>query len=102
MFGIFSGGLDHLSPAYHLAIRGIGRAGVPSWLTDAPIEQLRSDWFATADVAQQKSIAAKIQQRALDVAAYIPCGQYFQPAAYRSDLTGVLAGLPLFTNVRRS
>jgi peptide/nickel transport system substrate-binding protein len=102
MFGIFSGGLDHLSPAYHLAIRGIGRAGVPSWLTDEPIEQLRTSWFAASSIAEQKAIAANIQKRALEVGAYIPCGQYFQPAAYRSDLTGVLSGLPLFTNVRRT
>ncbi|PJI37050.1 hypothetical protein CTI14_68980, partial [Methylobacterium radiotolerans] len=44
MFGIFSGGLDHLSPAYHLAVRGNGRAGVPSWLTDAPLEEDQGGW----------------------------------------------------------
>src|ERR1700709_97369 len=42
MFGIFSGGLDHLSPANHLVIRGNGRAGVPSWQTDTALEELRS------------------------------------------------------------
>ena len=102
MFGIFSGGLDHLSPAYHLAIRGNGRAGIPSWLTDAPLEELRAAWFAAPDLAAQKAIAARIQARALDVGAYIPCGQYFQPTAYRRDLEGMLTGLPLFWNLRRS
>jgi peptide/nickel transport system substrate-binding protein len=102
MFGIFSGGLDHLSPAYHLASRGNGRAGVPSWLTDEPLETMRNDWFAAPDLAAQAAIAARIQARALSVGAYIPCGQYFQPTAYQSDLTGMLTGLPLFTNVRRA
>jgi peptide/nickel transport system substrate-binding protein len=102
MFGIFSGGLDQLSPAYHLAIRGIGRAGIPSWLTDAPIEELRSAWFSAPTLEEQKAIAGNIQRRALEVGAYIPCGQYFQPCAYRQDLAGVLSGLPLFTNVRRA
>jgi peptide/nickel transport system substrate-binding protein len=102
MFGIFSGGLDHLSPAYHLAIRGIGRAGVPSWLTDAPLETLRDAWFAAPDLPAQKAIAAQVQARALEVGAYIPCGQYFQPSAYRANLTGMLSGLPLFWNVRRA
>ncbi|ACA18288.1 extracellular solute-binding protein family 5 [Methylobacterium sp. 4-46] len=101
LFGIFSGGLDHLSPAYHLATRGIGRAGVPSWLTDAPLEELRDAWFAAPDLAAQQAIAAKIQARALAVGAYIPCGRYVQPTAYRSELTGMLTGLPLFTNLRR-
>ena len=102
MFGIFSGGLDHLSPAYHLVTRGNGRAGVPSWLTDAPLEDLRTAWFAAPDLASQKALAAQIQARALQVGAYIPCGQYFQPTAYRRDLDGMLTGLPLFWNLRRS
>ncbi|SFM26962.1 ABC transporter substrate-binding protein [Methylobacterium pseudosasicola] len=102
MFGIFSGGLDMISPAYHLAVRGNGRAGVPSWLTDAPLEELRSAWFAAPDLDGQKALAAKIQARALEVGAYLPCGQYFQPTAYRRDLEGMLTGLPLFWNLRRS
>ena len=102
MFGIFSGGLDHLSPAYHLVTRGNGRAGVPSWLTDPTLEELRTDWFAAPDLPGQKALAARIQARALEVGAYIPCGQYFQPTAYRRDLDGVLTGLPLFWNVRRA
>ena len=102
MFGIFSGGLDHLSPAYHLASRGNGRAGVPSWLSDAPLEDMRAAWFAAPDLPAQRAIAARIQARALEVGAYIPCGQYFQPTALRRDLTGLLSGLPLFTNIRRT
>jgi peptide/nickel transport system substrate-binding protein len=102
MFGIFSGGLDHLSPAYHLVIRGNGRAGVPSWQTDTALEELRSAWFAAPDLASQKAVAARIQARVLEIGAYIPCGQYFQPTAYRRDLEGMLTGLPLFWNLRRS
>lgn len=99
---LWSGGLDQLSPAYHLATRDNGRAGIPSWLTDAPLEDLRTAWFAAPDVTAQRVLAEKIQARALEVGAYIPCGQYFQPTAYRRDLEGVLTGLPLFWNVRRA
>ncbi len=102
MFGIFSGGLDHLSPAYHLATRGNGRAGVPSWLEDAPLEAMRAEWFAAPGLPAQQAITARIQARAIEVGAYMPCGQYFPPSAYWRDLTGVLSGLPLFTNVRRA
>ena len=102
MYGVFSGGLDFLSPAYHLLIRGIGAKGPPSWLSDPAIETLRSDWFSAPDLESQKALAAKIQMRALEVGAFIPCGQYFQPTAYRRDLTGVLSGLPLFWNVKRA
>ena len=101
LYGVFSGGLDHLSPAYHLGIRGIGRKGPPMWLTDDRIEALRSSWFQAPDLAGQQAVAAQIQARALEVGAYMPCGQYFQPSAWRSDLDGMLTGLPLFTNIRR-
>ena len=30
-----------------------------------------------------------------------PCGVTLQPSAWRSDLTGVLGGVPKFWNVRR-
>ena len=32
----------------------------------------------------------------------IPLGQYVQPTAYRTALTGVLKGFPTFWNVRRA
>jgi peptide/nickel transport system substrate-binding protein len=32
----------------------------------------------------------------------LPLGLYYQPAAYRADLTGMLKGLNLFTNVKRA
>ncbi len=101
MFGVFSGGLDHVSPAYHLLARGNGEAGIPSWLTDAPLEAMRREWLGAADLAGQRTAAARMQARVLEVGGYLPVGQYFQPTAYRRDLVGVLSGLPLFTNVRR-
>jgi peptide/nickel transport system substrate-binding protein len=32
----------------------------------------------------------------------LPVGLYYQPVAYRNDLTDMLKGLILFTNVRRT
>ncbi len=102
MHGIFSGGLDFSSPAYHLAARGNGKAGVPSWLSDPAIEEKRNAWFAAEDAATQKQLAADIQRLALNDGAYATCGLYYQPTAYRSDLTGMQKGLPLFTGVKRA
>ncbi len=98
---MFSGGLDLLSPAYHLMSRGIGRAGVPSWLTDPALEQGRDDWFAAADAAGRLAASRAIQLEALRVGAYVPCGQYFQPSAHRAELRDMAKGLPVFTGVRR-
>ena len=43
-----------------------------------------------------------MQRQAFEDVPYIPTGQLFTPVAYRSDLTGVLKGLPAFWNVRRT
>jgi len=32
---------------------------------------------------------------------FMPLGQYFAPTAYKVSLTGMLAGLVLFWNIRR-
>ncbi len=101
MFGIFSGGLDHISPAYHNAIRGNGVKGVPMWTKDDMLEDLRSAWFVAQPGEAQNTIAAKIQARVFEIGAFLPVGQFFPPTAYRKDLTNMLSGLPLFTNVRR-
>ncbi len=102
MFGVFAGGLDEVSPAYHNLIRGNGKGGAPSWLTDAPLESMRDAWFRAPDLAAQQAIAARMQERAVAVGAYIPCGIYYQPSAYRANLEGMLPGLPQFTGVRRA
>jgi peptide/nickel transport system substrate-binding protein len=43
-----------------------------------------------------------MQRQALIDVPYVPLGVFYQPTAYKKDLTGVLRGLPLFWNVRRA
>jgi peptide/nickel transport system substrate-binding protein len=100
-YGVYSGGLDTYSPASHLAIRGIGHAGVPGWLSDPALETLRDSWFAAADEAARREAARAIQAEALKAGAYVPCLFYTPPTAYRRDLVDVARGLPVFTGVRR-
>jgi peptide/nickel transport system substrate-binding protein len=95
-------GLDMLTPAGHVFLRGNGRAAAPGWPTSPRIEALRDAWFKAPDLATQKDICAQIQLQAFVDVPYIPLGQYFAPTAYRANLTGVLAGTPVFWNIRRS
>ena len=95
-------GTDHLNPAGHISLRTNGQNAWYGWPSDAKIEQLRDDWFAAPDVAAQKAICADIQKEAFVELPYIPMGQYLQPTAYRTSLTGVLEGFALFWNVRRA
>jgi peptide/nickel transport system substrate-binding protein len=63
---------------------------------------LRDGWLAAPDVASQQKIAAQLQAQAMQDVPYIPLGQYFLPAVYQANLTGVLDGNPVFWNVRRA
>jgi peptide/nickel transport system substrate-binding protein len=95
-------GLDHSTPAVHPLLRGDGASFAYGWARSPALEELRNVWFETPDPAAQQEIARKMQLQAFSDVPYVPLGQVLQPTAYRSDLTGVLNGLPLFWNVRRA
>ena len=46
--------------------------------------------------------AEALQLECLSSVPLAPCGVTLQPSAWRSDLTGVLGGVPKFWNVRRT
>lgn len=96
-------GVDHLNPAGHIALRGNGDqpSSWPGWCVSPQIESLRDAWFDAPDEAAQHAICEKIQLQAMKDVPYVPLGQYAQPTAYRTDITGVLSGFATFWNVRR-
>jgi peptide/nickel transport system substrate-binding protein len=95
-------GTDWLNPAGHIALRGNGEAGYAGWATMPRIEELRDAWFRAPDLAAQQAICRDIQLEAMREVPYYPAGQYLQPTAYRSNITGVLEGFATFWNVRRT
>jgi peptide/nickel transport system substrate-binding protein len=95
------GGPDQFNPAVHAYLRGNGRAGIMGWPASTRIEELRDAWFATSDLAAQKKAAEQLQLQAFQDVPYIPLGQWRLPTAHRTDLQGMLTGLPLFWNIRR-
>jgi peptide/nickel transport system substrate-binding protein len=96
-------GTDHLNPAGHIALRGNGDSpsAWPGWCVSPKLEELRNAWFAASDLASQQKICQDIQRQAMIDVPYVPLGQYIQPTAYRSDLTGILNGFATFWSVRR-
>jgi peptide/nickel transport system substrate-binding protein len=82
-------------------LRGNGLKAWFGWPTDPEMERLRESWFNAADLAAQKRVAADMQREAFQNVPYIPLGQWSQPTAYRSDLTGFVHGSnPVFWGVR--
>ena len=96
------GGSEELNPVTNIWLRGNDREAAPGWPDSPRLESLRTEWLQAPDVAAQKRVAEAMQRQAFEDVPYIPTGQLFTPVAYRSDLTGVLKGLPAFWNVRRT
>jgi peptide/nickel transport system substrate-binding protein len=93
-------GLTQFNPV----VSGLLRTGPQAyfgWPTGPRLEQLRSAWLEAPDLAAQKTLCEEIQRQAFIDLPMIPLGQYFQPTAYRTSLTGVLSGFATFWNVRR-
>ncbi|MBR0656905.1 ABC transporter substrate-binding protein [Plastoroseomonas arctica] len=95
-------GTDWLNPAGHIALRGNGDNGYGGWATMPRVEELRDAWFAAPDLAAQQAICRDIQVEAMREVPYYPLGQYLQPTAFRSNITGIVEGFSTFWNVRRS
>jgi peptide/nickel transport system substrate-binding protein len=102
MFGAMFGGYDWYSPAGDSALRGNGANAWFGWPNAPKLEALREQWLRAPDMAAQKALARDIQLQAFEDVPCMPVGLYYQPVAYRKDLTDMMKGLVLFTGVRRT
>jgi len=95
-------GVEFMSPAAHLALRGHGRAAWPGWPTNETLERLRQDWIAAPDLPAQRALAAQMEAEAFSAVPYAPLGQYMAPTALRRNLTGLTqASAPFVWNLRK-
>jgi peptide/nickel transport system substrate-binding protein len=97
----FTSGIGIYNPAAHTWLRSNGPKAFVGWPNIPDIEKLRLDWFDAPDLPAQQATCQNIQKVAFDQVPYVPLGFYYQPTAFRSNLTGILKGVPMFYNVRR-
>ena len=101
-FCTYSPGVTQLNPSAHNFLRGSGDKATFGWSASPRLEELRDAWFTAPDVAAQKRIGVQAQAQAFIDVPYVPLGVFYQPTAYKKELAGVMKGLPLFWNVRRT
>jgi peptide/nickel transport system substrate-binding protein len=66
------------------------------------MEKLRDQFSRESDPAKQKSIAEAVQRRITEYPTHIHLGQFYVPAAVRSNVDGILvAPVPVLWNVTR-
>jgi peptide/nickel transport system substrate-binding protein len=101
IFHTYSTGADVTSPISNIGISGGGvEKAWFGWPTDAKIESLRDAYAREADPGKKKAIIETLQKRAFEVVPYVNYGQWFQPVAWRSSLSGVLISpVPFFWNI---
>jgi peptide/nickel transport system substrate-binding protein len=102
IFGSMWGGYDWDNPAGDAVLRGNGKDAWMGWPTLPKLEAIRDQWLHATDMPTQKALAADMQRQAFEDAPAMPLGLYYQPVAYRNDLTGMTKGLILFTGVKRA
>ena len=84
------------------AFRTTGETGWFGWPTSPKIAALRETWLDATDLAAEQRIAEDIQRQWWIDVPHIPIGQWFQPTAWRDNVTNMLDGFPIFWNVTRS
>jgi peptide/nickel transport system substrate-binding protein len=94
---------DVINQATNRNLRAGGVVGSPpGWPTDERIESLRAAWFGATDNDRRRQLAGQIQQRAFEIALYIPTGQFLARRAFRKSLLGVIdAPLPFLWNIEK-
>jgi peptide/nickel transport system substrate-binding protein len=93
-----SGGTDPTS----VQLRANGPKAWFGWPDIPDLERLREAWFRAPTLAEQQAICREMQTAAFEGVPYIPLGQWSQPTAHRSDLTGfVPSSTHVFWGVRR-
>ena len=101
VFPSMVGGADALNPAVSFLTRGNGLEAWYGWPTIPALETARAAWFDAPDLPAQQALCGKMQVAVLDYAPHLQLGQILQPTSYRTNITGVLDGIPKFWNVKK-
>jgi len=72
------------------------------WPCDATIEKFRDQFAHESDPAKQKEIVENLQKYWVDHPTHVNLGQWYQPAAQRSNVAGMMtAPVPVFWNMTK-
>lgn len=92
--------VDQLNPITNISVSGAGDRAWFGWPSNERIEELRNDFAQATDLEKQRAIVEELQVELYDFVPYVPTGQYYQPTAYRDNVSGILeAPVPFFWNI---
>jgi peptide/nickel transport system substrate-binding protein len=85
-----------------IAFSGDAAKGWPGAPNDPQIEKLRLDFSRAATLDEKRAIAAKLQERLLAIGALGTLGQFFEPVAFRDNMTGITAPIQFYWTLYRA
>ncbi|MCQ9617999.1 ABC transporter substrate-binding protein [Paenalcaligenes niemegkensis] len=78
--------MDLTSPIANINLDTRGEIGYDGWSQDDLMGKLKDDFARATTRDEQKSIAAKIQERAYELVFYIPLGNYYNYSAHHESV----------------
>jgi len=103
LFITSQGGPDVASPIANLWFNSSCERANVGWPCDPELMAMIAKWAAVSNPAERHAMIDDIQRRAFVSIPYVPIGQYVQPVAYRSNVTGVLnSGVPVYWNIAKT
>ncbi|MBV9824621.1 MAG: ABC transporter substrate-binding protein [Alphaproteobacteria bacterium] len=95
-------GIDLVNPLADTAISTNCNEFNPGWYCDPAQTELLKRFAVTTELAERRQLADQLQAAFHRNVNYVLGGQFSAPAAYRSDLKGVIPfGFPVFWNMER-
>ncbi len=96
------GGPDAANPISNYWVGSNCEKANIGWACDPVLQDLIAGWAKEPDRAKRRALIPALQERAFVSVPYAPTGQFFQPIAYRKNVTGVLeAGMPVYWNIEK-
>ncbi|MGB3336111.1 MAG: ABC transporter substrate-binding protein [Devosia sp.] len=96
------GYVDQSNPMTNVYVAGAGIDGWFGWADSAELRDLRTQFAATSDAAEQKALAEQMQAVAYDLVPFVPLGQASLAQGVASNLEGFIdSPVPFFWNVSR-
>jgi peptide/nickel transport system substrate-binding protein len=94
---------DILNPLTMAMMNAAGDKGWFGWQDDAQIEELKVKFSQATTDADKKKLAEQLQLRAIETATHVPLGQYNNPAALRTNITGLVpGGAQVYWNIKKN
>ena len=103
MFHTWHAGADCATIAGNVGVRANGEKAWFGWPNSPATEKGVEAWFASSTPETEKAAIAAINKAAMEDVVYVPTGFFYSYQAWRTNLSGVVAGpLPSFAGVKKT